>query len=60
MTLIFCDAQCRSGCVEVQGLMEADWSETEEATWSDGDDGSVEMNMERTKADVGDRGSEIR
>jgi hypothetical protein len=26
--------------------MEADWSETEEATWSDGNDGSVETNMD--------------
>jgi hypothetical protein len=26
--------------------MEADWSETKEATWSDGDDGGVKTNMD--------------
>jgi hypothetical protein len=36
--------------------MEADWFETEEVTWSDGDDGSVETNMDQD----GGRGSEVR
>jgi hypothetical protein len=29
------------GGVKAQGLMEAEGSETEEVTWSDGDDGGV-------------------
>jgi hypothetical protein len=57
-----------SGCVEVQGLMEAKGSETKEATGSDDDDGRVETNVDEEEADVGgrdrrsddgDRGSEV-
>jgi hypothetical protein len=43
------------GCTKAQGLMEAEGSETEEVTWSDGDDDRVGPKMTRTEANVGDR-----
>jgi hypothetical protein len=48
-----------SGCVEVQGLMDAEGSETKEVTGNNSDDGSVGPRWMRTETDVGDQGSEI-
>jgi hypothetical protein len=44
--------------------MEADWSETEKATWSDGDDGGVEANMDEDRGrcrrpEIADRRTEV-